>query len=64
MLKKELDIVVVDDEQLITDILTGFISLEAPQAVLSLVIGCYYGARNRRPGLAAGTSTPHRLSNP
>ncbi len=31
-MKLELEVVVVDDEQFITDILTSFINLEAPQA--------------------------------
>jgi DNA-binding NtrC family response regulator len=45
LLKQELDIVVVDDEQLITDILTGFISLEAPQARVH-VFNCPAKARD------------------
>jgi len=34
------------------------------QTVENLFTGSRYGARNRRVGLAAGTSTPHRLSTP
>ncbi len=46
------------------ELIAGEIAKGEWAGVQSFVIGCYYGARNRRPGLAAGTPTPHRLSKP